>query len=104
VVMYSGRVMETATVFDLFAQPSHPYTVGLLKCVPRLTARRSRVFESIPGLPPEVTQFRAGCPFAPRCERATDQCRTETPAFREIAPAHSVACWNPFTSASGTTS
>jgi oligopeptide/dipeptide ABC transporter ATP-binding protein len=104
VVMYSGRVMESATVFDLFARPSHPYTVGLLKCVPRLTARRSRVFESIPGLPPVVTQFRAGCPFAPRCERATDQCRTETPQFREIAPAHSVACWHPVTGALDITS
>jgi oligopeptide/dipeptide ABC transporter ATP-binding protein len=103
VVMYSGRVMETAPVFDLFARPSHPYTVGLLKCVPRLTARRSRVFESIPGLPPVVTQFRAGCPFAPRCERVTDRCRTETPPFREIAPAHSVACWDPVTSTSGMT-
>jgi len=99
--MYAGQVMETASVFDLFSRPSHPYTVGLLKCVPRLTARRSRVFESIPGLPPVVTQFRAGCPFAPRCERVTDRCRTETPAFREIAPGHSVACWDPVTSASG---
>ena len=52
VVMYAGRVMETATVFDLFDHPSHPYTVGLLRCVPRLTATRSRVFEAIPGLPP----------------------------------------------------
>jgi oligopeptide/dipeptide ABC transporter ATP-binding protein len=99
VVMYAGRVMETATVFDLFDRPSHPYTVGLLKCVPRLTASRSRVFESIPGLPPEVTQLRAGCPFAPRCERVTDRCRTETPPFREIAPAHGVACWDPVKSA-----
>ena len=95
VVMYAGRVMETATVLDLFDRPSHPYTVGLLRCVPRLTATRSRVFETIPGLPPQVTQRRAGCPFAPRCARASDRCRTETPPLEEIAPAHSVACWHP---------
>jgi oligopeptide/dipeptide ABC transporter ATP-binding protein len=95
VVMYAGRVMETATVLDLFDHPSHPYTVGLLRCVPRLTATRSRVFETIPGLPPQVTQRTEGCPFAPRCERVSDRCRTETPALEEIAPAHSIACWNP---------
>ena len=104
VVMYAGRVMETAGVFDLFDRPSHPYTVGLLKCVPRLTATRSRIFESIPGLPPEVTRLRAGCPFAPRCERVTDQCRTETPPLREIAPAHAVACWDPYNIDPGVTS
>ncbi len=95
VVMYAGRVMETATVLDLFDHPSHPYTVGLLRCVPRLTATRSRVFAAIPGLPPQVTKLSKGCPFAPRCERATDQCRAETPPLEEIAPGHSIACWNP---------
>ena len=95
VVMYAGRVMETATVLDLFDHPSHPYTVGLLSCVPRLAATRSRAFAAIPGLPPQVTQLRQGCPFAPRCQRATDRCRAETPPLEEIAPAHSIACWNP---------
>jgi oligopeptide/dipeptide ABC transporter ATP-binding protein len=95
VVMYAGRVMETATVFDLFDRPSHPYTVGLLRCVPRLTSTRSRVFETIPGLPPQVTQISTGCPFAPRCPRAADRCRTETPPLEELAPAHLVACWDP---------
>jgi oligopeptide/dipeptide ABC transporter ATP-binding protein len=95
VVMYAGRVMETATVFDLFDHPTHPYTVGLLRCVPRLTVTRSRVFEVIPGLPPQVTKVSAGCPFAPRCERASDQCRAETPPLSEISPSHSIACWNP---------
>ncbi len=95
VVMYAGRVMETATVLDLFDHPTHPYTVGLLRCVPRLTATRSRLFETIPGLPPQVTQRTEGCPFAPRCDRASDRCRTETPPLEEIAPAHSIACWNP---------
>ncbi len=95
VVMYAGRVMETGTVDELFAHPSHPYTLGLLRCVPRLTASRSRVFEAIPGVPPQVTRLSAGCPFAPRCDRANDQCRTETPPLTEIRPGHALACWNP---------
>lgn len=95
VVMYAGRVMETATVIDLFDHPSHPYTVGLLACVPRLTAVRSRVFAAIPGIPPQVTELRQGCPFAPRCKRASDRCLTETPPLEQIAPAHWIACWNP---------
>jgi oligopeptide/dipeptide ABC transporter ATP-binding protein len=95
VVMYAGRVMETAGVFDLFAAPAHPYTRGLLRCVPRLTATRSRVFPTIPGLPPQVTQRVEGCPFAPRCERVSDRCRTHTPPLEEIRPGHEAACWHP---------
>jgi oligopeptide/dipeptide ABC transporter ATP-binding protein len=96
VVMYAGRVMETAPVFDLFDLPAHPYTHGLLRCVPRLSAARTRVFHSIPGLPPRVTELTAGCPFAPRCERASDRCRTETPPTTEIRPGHAIACWHPY--------
>jgi oligopeptide/dipeptide ABC transporter ATP-binding protein len=95
VVMYAGRVMETATVMDLFDHPTHPYTAGLLRCVPRLTAKRTGVFAAIPGLPPQVTKLRTGCPFAPRCDRATDHCRTETPPLEEMAPGHLAACWHP---------
>ena len=95
VVMYAGRVMETATVLDLFDHPAHPYTLGLLRCVPRIATTRSRTFHSIPGLPPRVTEIAEGCPFAPRCERATDRCRTETPPIEEIAPGHAMACWHP---------
>jgi oligopeptide/dipeptide ABC transporter ATP-binding protein len=96
VVMYAGRVMEAANVFDLFDRPAHPYTHGLLRCVPRLKAERSRTFNSIPGLPPRVTELVAGCPFAPRCERASDRCRTETPPTEEIGPGHAIACWHPY--------
>ncbi|HTT88745.1 MAG TPA: ABC transporter ATP-binding protein [Acidimicrobiales bacterium] len=96
VVMYAGRVMEAATVLELFGRPAHPYTLGLLRCVPRLTATRTKTFHSIPGLPPRVTQLVDGCPFAPRCERASDRCRTETPPIEEIGPGHAVACWHPY--------
>ncbi len=99
VVMYAGRVMESATVDDLFARPAHPYTLGLLQCVPRLTARRSREFHAIPGVPPRVTQLVDGCPFAPRCERATQECRTETPPMVDIGSGHAAACWHPVTTA-----
>ncbi len=96
VVMYAGKVMEAATVFDLFDHPAHPYTHGLLRCVPRLSAVRSRTFHSIPGLPPRVTELTGGCPFAPRCERASDRCHTETPPTTEIGPGHAIACWHPY--------
>lgn len=104
VVMYAGKVMETAAAQDLFARPSHPYTLGLLRCVPRLTAARTRVFAAIPGTPPRVTEDAPGCPFAPRCERATDICRSQTPPLEPIGSAapvggHSVACWHPVDSA-----
>jgi oligopeptide/dipeptide ABC transporter ATP-binding protein len=99
VVMYAGRVMEAADVLDLFAHPAHPYTLGLLRCVPRVTATRSRVFRAIPGVPPQVTKVVKGCPFAPRCERATDQCRTQTPPLEEIRSGHAIACWHPVTEA-----
>ncbi|HLH99519.1 MAG TPA: ABC transporter ATP-binding protein [Acidimicrobiales bacterium] len=95
VVMYAGRVVEAATVPELFARPSHPYTLGLLRCVPRLTATRNHSFHAIPGLPPRVTAQVAGCPFAPRCERATDQCRNETPPLVVGAVGHACACWHP---------
>ena len=94
-VMYAGRVMETASVRELFAHPAHPYTVGLLRCVPRLSAERVRRFYAIPGLPPRVTELVPGCPFAPRCERATDRCRQETPPLAPLATGHSAACWHP---------
>jgi oligopeptide/dipeptide ABC transporter ATP-binding protein len=96
VVMYAGRVMESATVLDLFDHPAHPYTLGLLRCVPRLSTHRTRAFHHIPGLPPRVTALVDGCPFAPRCERASDRCRNDTPPIREIRSGHSIACWHPY--------
>jgi len=97
VVMYAGKVMETAGVFDLFEHPGHPYTLGLLRCVPRLTVTRSRRFHAIPGLPPRVTSPAQGCPFAPRCDRATEQCVSSTPPLADVSPGHALACWHPVT-------
>ena len=95
VVMYAGRVMETATVSELFEHPAHPYTLGLLRCIPLLSERRNRVFETIPGLPPQVTQLVEACPFAPRCPRADERCRQEAPQLAEIGPQHAIACFHP---------
>jgi len=94
VVMYAGRKVEEAPVADLFARPQHPYTRGLLGAVPRLGTAgggRTRLAE-IPGLVPSLRQKIVGCPFAGRCESATDLCRTVAPAVAEKRPGHFAAC------------
>jgi oligopeptide transport system ATP-binding protein len=95
-VMYAGRFVETASTKELFARPRHPYTLGLLKSVPRLDAARRERLEPIAGAPPSVTLEIAGCPFAPRCVYATQESRERIPELREIdRHDHMVACWNP---------
>jgi peptide/nickel transport system ATP-binding protein len=74
-VMYAGRVVETALTDELFSAMRHPYTQGLLGSIPRLDSDTRRALVSIPGLPPDLTNPPTGCRFAPRCPRATDQCR-----------------------------
>jgi peptide/nickel transport system ATP-binding protein len=95
VVMYAGRKVEEAGVFELFDRPAHPYTRGLMESIPRRkarTARKKRLYE-IPGMVPNLREPIAGCAFAPRCAFARDRCRSEAPPIREIGKAHSVACW-----------
>ncbi|MCW0236320.1 MAG: ABC transporter ATP-binding protein [Ferrovibrio sp.] len=97
-VMYAGRIVETATSNDLFSNPSHPYTRGLLGAVPRLDAllsgddMPSRLRE-IPGNVPSAGPAVPGCPFAPRCDRVKDRCHTQRPTPVELAPGHIVSCW-----------
>jgi len=96
VVMYAGRVVEQADVTQILTDPRHPYTQGLIRCVPHLTqtpsAERPPLLE-IPGVVPPLTQLGSGCPFAPRCEFADGQCRSEMPPSRAIDDGHAVACW-----------
>ncbi len=78
VVMYAGRPVEHAGVMDLFKDPKHPYTKGLLNSVPSIYTRKERL-EAIPGQPPELSQEFTGCPFAPRCSAVMDRCKTSDP-------------------------
>ncbi|HEY6513198.1 MAG TPA: ABC transporter ATP-binding protein, partial [Burkholderiaceae bacterium] len=94
VVMYAGKVVEEATVEELFAHPRHPYTQGLIRSIPRIdTAATQKVrLESIPGTVPKLIEPAEGCRFAPRCRYAMPACTAATPPLREVAPGHKVAC------------
>jgi len=88
--------VETASTQELFARPRHPYTLGLLKSVPRLDAARRERLEPIAGAPPSVTRDIQGCPFAPRCVYATQESLQRIPELHQMdRPDHAVACWNP---------
>ncbi|MFJ3055424.1 ABC transporter ATP-binding protein [Herbaspirillum sp. NPDC087042] len=91
VIMYLGRVVESAPVAELFGQPNHPYTQALLAEVPRMAARRKE-FTAIKGEIPSPLNPPSGCHFNPRCPHATQRCREEQPVLREIAPGHLSAC------------
>jgi oligopeptide transport system ATP-binding protein len=92
-VMYGGFIIEEAAVNELYANPSHPYTIGLLGSLPRVDgAERSRLY-SIEGLPPVLMQKPTSCPFAPRCRWAMERCWKENPALELVSPEHRVACW-----------
>ncbi len=92
VVMYAGRVVESAPATELYARPRHPYTQGLMASVPRLDGDTSVRLVPIEGQPPDLARIPAGCAFAPRCRQASDACRSAPPLLREIHPGHSVAC------------
>ena len=95
-VMYAGRFVESAPTPKLFAKPRHPYTLGLLKSVPRLDAARKEKLQPIGGTPLSMTSEIEGCAFAPRCLSATEESRTKTPELRRLdSDDHLVACWNP---------
>ena len=93
-VMYAGRIVESAAVGDLFRHPRHPYSAGLLASSPRLGDKRA-VLPTIPGAVPGPSQRGPGCTFADRCPRVETRCRIETPVLETFAPDHRAACWNP---------
>jgi oligopeptide/dipeptide ABC transporter ATP-binding protein len=91
-VMYAAKLMEVAPAMDLFDQPLHPYTQGLLASVPNIRLD-DEVLRTMPGAPPDLIHPPAGCRFHPRCEHVMERCRHEEPPYREVTRERWVACW-----------
>ena len=92
IVMYCCKILEEASVRDLFKNPMHPYTVGLMKCIPKMDSTVKKLY-SIPGYIPHPSQFPVGCRFNDRCEHVMDICKEKMPALIEISEGHKVRCW-----------
>ena len=91
-VMYAGRIIESASAAELYANPRHPYTLGLLRSVPRLDEPKRARLDPIVGQPPDLTRLPPGCAFSPRCAYRVERCG-EVPPLGEVRPAHTAACW-----------
>jgi len=91
IVMYSGKVVEDAPVLELFNNPKHPYTIGLMRSIPSLVQEGERL-ETIPGMVPNPLYLPKGCYFHPRCKFAIEECKHVQPELREIGPGHKAAC------------
>jgi oligopeptide transport system ATP-binding protein len=94
-VMYAGRIVESAAAADLFGHARHPYTAELLKCVPSLSGPRLERLPTLPGQPPQPGDSPAGCAFAPRCPRAAERCRVERPLLQDVGAGRLAACHFP---------
>jgi oligopeptide transport system ATP-binding protein len=92
-VMYGGYIIEEAPVKELYANPQHPYTIGLLGSLPRMDAHERRRLVSIEGLPPILYQKPTSCPFAPRCRYRVERCMHENPTLFNVGSEHRAACW-----------
>jgi oligopeptide/dipeptide ABC transporter ATP-binding protein len=92
-VMYAGRIIEKGTAIDIFKNPRHPYTEGLMASVPRLDLDTRKKLVPIEGQPPDFLHIPSGCSFHPRCVYAFDRCRVETPELILISEQHEAACW-----------
>jgi oligopeptide transport system ATP-binding protein len=93
IVMYAGFIIEEAQVKDLYSDPRHPYTLGLLGSLPRVDQTQHRRLVSIEGLPPDLLGLPQGCPFAARCVYRIDRCEKENPPLEPVSPGHWKACW-----------
>jgi oligopeptide/dipeptide ABC transporter ATP-binding protein len=91
-VMYAGRIIEQASAAELYANPRHPYTLGLLRSVPRLDEPRRARLDPIEGQPPDLTRLPPGCSFSPRCAYRVERC-AEAPPLEDVELAHRSACW-----------
>jgi oligopeptide transport system ATP-binding protein len=92
-VMYAGKIVETASAKELYKNPRHPYTVGLLKSVPRLDQARKSKLEVIEGVPPDLINMPKGCSFYPRCTFRVERCAEEAPTLLPVGDGHTAACW-----------
>jgi peptide/nickel transport system ATP-binding protein len=92
-VMYGGRVVEEASVGELFRAPRHPYTRGLLNAIPRLDKPPREMLETIRGMVPSLHEFPVGCRFQNRCDYVDDICRQQVPVLEESVPQHRVRCF-----------
>jgi oligopeptide/dipeptide ABC transporter ATP-binding protein len=95
IVMYAGKIVESAETAELFEETRHPYTEALLASIPRMDQREDTPLYSIPGLPPDLSNPPAWCRFQPRCRYATARCHEEEPLLRADTPGHEFACFNP---------
>ncbi len=93
IVMYGGYIIEEAPVKELYFNPSHPYTLGLLGSLPRLDEKGRHRLTSIDGVPPVLFEKPVHCPFAPRCKFAVEHCWKENPPLQDVTPGHRTACW-----------
>jgi len=93
VVMYLGKIVENASVIEIFDHPKHPYTQGLMKSIPSLTMTKGERLVSIKGIVPELWETRQGCGFESRCPQAMDICSVQAPELLDDEMGHSVACW-----------
>jgi len=94
-VMYAGQIVESAPLDQLYANPRHPYTLGLLQSIPRLDEAQKAELKPVDGMPPDLMDYPQGCPFAARCPYVIDRCHTDDPTLEPVDdhPNHTVACW-----------
>jgi peptide/nickel transport system ATP-binding protein/oligopeptide transport system ATP-binding protein len=93
VVMYLGKIVESAPVRDIFKEPKHPYTHGLMDSIPSLKMSRKKRLVPIKGIVPDPLEAPQGCGFEPRCPSAMERCKAHIPLLKEVTPNHLVACW-----------
>jgi len=93
IVMYAGFIVERGSVDDIYGDPRHPYTLALLRSLPRVDRSSGERLATIPGLPPDLLSLPPGCPFMPRCAYAIERCRQENPQLEPVGPGHEIACW-----------
>ena len=93
IVMYLGRIAESATVNEIFKHPIHPYTQGLMNSIPTLVSTKDKRLVPIKGVVPDFLEMKKGCGFESRCPHSKDICRETVPSLNEVAPGHYSACW-----------